>query len=91
MTTNNAEILKTPFNVKYQERSISFPVPEKVKTPWFKAAGEIPTTLKYFDGSMADALEATAKCLPDTMPILWNRSTPPPRLCGPKASSPGTG
>lgn len=67
MTTNNAEILKQPFNVKYQERSISFPVPEKVKTPWFKAAGEIPTTLNYFDGSMADALEATAKCLPDTV------------------------
>lgn len=67
MTTNKTETLKTPYNVKYQERSISFPVPDQVKTPWFKAAGEIPTTLKYFDGSMADALEATAKCLPDTI------------------------
>ena len=67
MTTNKTETLKTPYNVKYQERSISFPVPDHVKTPWFKAAGEIPTTLKYFDGSMADALEATAKCLPDTV------------------------
>lgn len=70
MTTNNAthttETLKAPFNVKYQERSITFPVPEQVKTPWFKAAGEIPTTLNYFDGSMVDAVEATAKCLPDT-------------------------
>ena len=70
MTTNNAthttETLKVPFNVKYQERSITFPVPEQVKTPWFKAAGEIPTTLNYFDGSMVDAVEATAKCLPDT-------------------------
>ena len=65
MTTNNAEILKTPFNVKYQERSISFPVPEKVKTPWFKAAGEIPTTLNYFDGSMADALGVPVKDLID--------------------------
>ena len=67
MTTNKTETLKTPYNVKYQERSISFPVPDQVKTPWFKAAGEIPTTLQYFDGSMADALEATAKCLPDTV------------------------
>ncbi len=67
MTTNKTETLKIPYNVKYQERSISFPVPDQVKTPWFKAAGEIPTTLNYFDGSMADALEATAKCLPDTI------------------------
>ena len=67
MTTNKTETLKIPYNVKYQERSISFPVPDQVKTPWFKAAGEIPTTLQYFDGSMADALEATAKCLPDTI------------------------
>ena len=66
MTTNNTEKLKRPYNVKYQTRSVSFPVPANVKTPWFKTAGDIPTTLNYFDGSMIDAVEATAKCLPDT-------------------------
>ena len=66
MTTNKAEKLKRPYNVKYQTRSITWPVPANVKTPWFKTAGDIPTTLEYFDGSMVDAMEATAKCLPDT-------------------------
>ena len=66
MTTNKAEKLKRPYNVKYQTRSITWPVPANVKTPWFKTAGDIPTTLEYFDGSMVDAIEATAKCLPDT-------------------------
>lgn len=67
MTTNKTEKLKQPYNVKYQTRSISFPVPPSVKTPWFKTAGGIPITLNYFDGSMIDAVEATAKCLPDTV------------------------
>ena len=66
MTTNKAEKLKRPYNVKYQTRSITWPVPANVKTPWFKTAGDMPTTLEYFDGSMVDAMEATAKCLPDT-------------------------
>lgn len=65
MTTSNTEKLKVPYNVKYQERSITFPIPDGVRTPWFQTAGEIPTTLNYFDGSMVDALEATAKCVPD--------------------------
>ncbi len=67
MTTNkSAKALKVPQNVKYQERSLTFPIPKTVKTPWFRSAGEIPTTLNYFDGSMVGAIEATAKCLPDT-------------------------
>ena len=45
MTTNKAEKLKRPYNVKYQTRSITWPVPANVKTPWFKTAGDIPTTL----------------------------------------------
>lgn len=65
-TTNQTSRLKTPDNVKYQTKSVSFPVPKTVRSPWIKTAGEIPSTLKYFDGSMVDALEATAKCLPDT-------------------------
>ena len=63
MTTNKTEKLKRPYNVKYQTRSITWPMPANVKTPWFKTAGNIPTTLEYFDGSMVDAVEATAKCL----------------------------
>ena len=57
MTTNKAGKLKRPYNVKYQTRSITWPVPANVKTPWFKTAGDIPTTLEYFDGSMVDAME----------------------------------
>lgn len=47
------------------EKSVSFPVPEGVKTPWFKVAGELPVTLSYYDGSMVDTIEATAKARPD--------------------------
>lgn len=47
------------------EKSVSFPVPENVKTPWFKVSGEIPTTLNYYNGSMVDTIEATAKVKPD--------------------------
>ncbi len=63
----DTELLKLPLHAKYQERTISFPVPETVRTPWFRSAGEVPTTLQYFDGSMVDAVEATAKCIPDTI------------------------
>ncbi len=66
MTTNNTK-MKVPHNVKYQEKSISFSVPEHVKTPWYKAAGDLPVRLEYFDGSMADAIEATAKCVPESI------------------------
>jgi long-chain acyl-CoA synthetase len=63
--------LTVPDNVKYQTRSIRFPVPESVKTPWFHSTGDIPTTLDYFDGSMVDALEATAKCHPKEIAYLF--------------------
>lgn len=66
MITND-QVLKEAPNIKYQERSITFDVPEGVQTPWFDTAGDIPVTLQYFDGSMVDALEATALALPDTI------------------------
>ncbi len=44
---------------------VSFPIPEGVHTPWFKNTGEIPVTLKYYNGSMVDTLEDTAKARPD--------------------------
>ena len=64
MTTSK---MKVPFNAKYQQRNITFPVPEGVKTPWFAAAGDLPTTLNYFDGGMVDAIEATAKAVPNSI------------------------
>lgn len=62
MNTNDNQKLKEPLNVRYRKKSISFPIPEGIKTPWFQSAGEVPVTLNYFDGSMIEAVEATAKC-----------------------------
>ncbi len=47
------------------DRCIPFPVPEGVKTPWFKVAGDIPVTLKYYNGPMIDTIETTAKACPN--------------------------
>lgn len=47
------------------DESISFAIPENVDTPWFKTAGEIPVNLKYYNGSMVDTIEATAKARPE--------------------------
>ncbi|MBR0085885.1 MAG: AMP-binding protein, partial [Lachnospiraceae bacterium] len=44
--------------------NIVFPVPEGVKTPWFKSIGELPATLEYFNGTMYEKLEETAKAHP---------------------------
>ncbi len=63
----DTELLTLPLHARDQRRMITFPVPEKVRTPWVKSAGDIPTTLQYFDGSMVDAVEATAKHIPDTI------------------------
>ena len=46
------------------ERSIQFPIPENIKTPWFSAAGEVPVTLHYYNGPMVDTIEQTAKAYP---------------------------
>ncbi|MDO4458796.1 MAG: AMP-binding protein [Clostridia bacterium] len=62
MTINE---IKEPLLLKYQKKSIEFPIPEGVKTPWFKSAGDVPVTLKYFDGSMIDAIEASAMAVPE--------------------------
>ncbi len=63
----NKEKLTVPFCAQYQTRSIRFPVPDGINTPWFKTAGDNPVTLEYFDGCMVDALECTAKAVPDTV------------------------
>ena len=47
------------------EKSISFPIPEGVKTPWFKMSGEVPHSLRYYCGSMIDPIEETARFYPN--------------------------
>ncbi len=44
--------------------NIVFPVPEKVKIPWNKSRGDLPLTLEYFNGTMYEKVEATAKKQP---------------------------
>ena len=70
MTTNEKPI-KEPSNKKLQKNSIAFPVPNDVKTPWY-ARAEVATHLEYFDGSMIDALEATAATIPDAKTPAYN-------------------
>ena len=47
------------------EDYVSFPMPVDVRTPWLKSAGDLPTTLKYYNGPIIDTIETTAKVLPD--------------------------
>ena len=44
--------------------NIEFPVPETVKTPWFRSSGDLPHTCEYFNGTMYEKIEATAKKQP---------------------------
>ena len=37
------------------------------KTPWIPFLGEIPAHLEYFQGSMYEAVEATANKYPDSI------------------------
>ena len=41
--------------------NIVFPVPEDVKTPWFSSIGDLPKTLEYFNGTIYEKVEQTAK------------------------------
>ena len=40
---------------------IVFPVPENVKIPWDKSRGDLPLTIEYFNGTMYEKIEETAK------------------------------
>ena len=72
MTTNNDGKIKEPYNVRYMKKSITFSIPDEVKTPWFETAGDIPKTCRYFDGNMIDAIEATAMALNNKSDIAYN-------------------
>ena len=43
---------------------IVFPIPETVRTPWLAHRGDLPATLEYFDGTMYEKVEETAKKQP---------------------------
>ena len=47
------------------EESIYFGNDKNVDTPWYKSVEGIPTALKYYNGSMVDTIEATAKAGPE--------------------------
>lgn len=44
---------------------IVFPIPDKVKTPWFRSRGDLPETLEYFKGSIYEKLEEVAESQPN--------------------------
>ncbi len=44
--------------------NIEFPIPETVKTPWFKSIGNLPKTLEYTNGTIYEKVEAVAKKYP---------------------------
>ncbi|MCQ2567359.1 MAG: AMP-binding protein [Mogibacterium sp.] len=46
------------------EGNIVFPVPDGVKTPWFASRGDLPETLTYFNGTMYEKIEDTARKYP---------------------------
>ena len=41
--------------------NIVFPVPETVKIPWNRSRGDLPLTIEYFNGTMYEKIEETAK------------------------------
>ena len=41
--------------------NIVFPVPDTVKIPWNKSRGDLPLTIEYFNGTMYEKIEETAK------------------------------
>lgn len=47
-----------------ESEKIVFPIPEGVKTPWFKSRGDLPETLEYFDGTMYEKVADIAKKQP---------------------------
>ena len=43
---------------------IVFPIPDSVKTPWFKSNGDLPRTLEYFNGTMYEKVAEVARKQP---------------------------
>lgn len=54
-----------------EDGKIVFPVPEKVKTPWFDSDTTLPKTLEYFDGTMFEKIEDIAKKYPNNIALTF--------------------
>ena len=52
-----------------EKGNIVFPIPEKVKTPWFASRGDLPKTLEYTNGTMYSKVEAVAKKYPNNIAL----------------------
>lgn len=50
---------------------IVWPIPEGVKTPWFKSCGDLPTTLEYFDGTMYEKVAEIASEQPNAIALTF--------------------
>ncbi len=56
--------------------TITFPIPEKVRTPWFAHLGDLPPTVEYNGGTMYDMVRDVAKKLPNNVAFdFMGRST----------------
>ena len=58
---NSKEIIMANTWTLNENGNIVFPVPETVKIPWDKSRGELPLTVEYFNGTMYEKVEETAK------------------------------
>ncbi len=50
-----------------KKNTTSFPIPEKVRTPWFDHLGDIPATLEYNTGTMYEKVRAVARKFPNNV------------------------
>ena len=46
------------------EKTITFPIPEKVEAPWLAHRGDLPAQLEYSAGTMYEKVRAVAKAFP---------------------------
>jgi hypothetical protein len=59
---DNKNNMDYKWSYNYNENGrIVFPIPETVKTPWFRSRGDLPVTLEYFSGTMYEMIEEVAK------------------------------
>ena len=54
-----------------RDGKIVYPIPEGVKTPWFKSCGDLPQTLEYFDGTMYEKVAEIASEQPNAIALTF--------------------
>ena len=61
---------------KQTPETITFPIPDTVRTPWFSQCGDLPVTIEYCCGTMYDAVRETARQYPNNVAFdFMGRST----------------